>query len=104
MAHNFRLHCVTTFAKIVEKGPILERALFSKGLVNFFNSNKENSFEDKPHYWNKNKNTVNDCVTDTKHIQVANASQKTQYPPLQQSNPHAILVPQGVPRHTHQIQ
>lgn len=41
MAHNFKLHYVTTFVEIIEKGPILERALIAKGLVKIFNYCKE---------------------------------------------------------------
>lgn len=50
MDHNFRLHCVTIFVEIMEKGPILEGALIAKGLVKIFNSNKDKSSRDKPHY------------------------------------------------------
>lgn len=74
MAHNFWLHCVTTFAEVVEKGPILEHALVAKGHIKIYNQDKERSFNDKPCFWNKNKNAVNDGVTDTKHVHVANTS------------------------------
>ena len=74
MAHNFRLHCVTTFVELVEKGPILECALVAKGHIKIYNQDKERSFNDKPCFWNKNKNAVNDGVIDTKHVHVANTS------------------------------
>lgn len=60
-------------------------------------ADKEKLFGDKPHYWNKNNNVGNDGVTNTKHVQVAIASQKPQYPPPQKSIPSGILVPQGEP-------
>lgn len=96
MAHNFQLHCITTFAALVEKGLILERALVAKGQVKKI-YDKEKSFGDKPHYWNRNKNIVNDGVTNTKHVQVATTTQK--YPPQQQpSVQNTIFIPQGAPR------
>lgn len=97
MAHNFKLHYVTTFTEVVEKGPILERALIAKGLVKIYNPNKEKSSEDKSRYLNQNKNAINDGVTDAKHVQVTNTSQRPQDVSNQPSIPNAILVPQGAP-------
>lgn len=50
MSHNFRLHCVTTFTEIVEKGPILERALVARGHVKIYNHAKDRSSGDKSRY------------------------------------------------------
>lgn len=74
MEHNLNLHCVTTFGEVVEKGPIIDRALIAKGVIKIYNPNKEKLSKDKSCYWNKNKKTVKDGVSNIKHVQVANTS------------------------------
>ena len=64
-----------SFNDMITKGLKCERALIKKGLIKIFNEPKDGPRPrfntDKPNFWNKNKNIVNDGVVDARTIQNA---------------------------------
>lgn len=64
-----------SFNDMITKGLKCERALIKKGLIKIFNEPKDGPRpcfnSDKPNFWNKNKNIINDGVVDARTIQNA---------------------------------
>jgi len=75
LSFQLQLQSASTFDELVSKGTIIERALIAKGTIKIFRDNKDypQNFNDKSHFWNKNKNVVNDGVVDAKNIQTMKA-------------------------------
>jgi len=90
LGFDLQILCASTFEEVIDKGTAIERALIAKGSIKLYdyksnnnnnNNNKPNNntpntnnnantqSNDKPRYWGKNKNNLNDSVTDVKAIQ-----------------------------------
>ena len=56
-----------TYKDIKEKGMGLEQGLIKDGVIKIYKENTKDRgpCNDKPSYWNKNKNIVIDGITDT---------------------------------------
>ncbi|GLJ07896.1 hypothetical protein SUGI_0076310 [Cryptomeria japonica] len=65
IGYELRKACLSTFKDAIEKGLATEKVLIEQGVIKIIKENKENyKGKDKPRFWNKNKNTVNDGVVD----------------------------------------
>ena len=76
------MNCLQTYKDIKEKGMILEQGLIKYGIIKIYKETNQDGTHsnDKSWYWNKNKNTVTDGATDTRHINILGASQQPLYP------------------------
>ena len=93
LAHQMIMNCLQTYKDIKEKGMILEQGLIKYDVIKIYKeSNQDQTHSnDKPWYWNKNKNTVTNGATDTRHINIVGISFNTPYqqqPSHQQSANH----------------
>jgi len=86
---HLQILCASTFEEVIDKGTTIERALITKGSIKLYdnksnnnnnnnklhinapnaNTNTNTQSNNKPCYWGKNKNTLNDDVTDVKAVQ-----------------------------------
>lgn len=64
-----------SFAEVITQGLKTKKALIKKGLVKIYKDNKDSPFpnynSDKPKFWNKNKNVVNDGIVDARTVKNA---------------------------------
>lgn len=69
--HFMRMNCIQTYQDIKSKWINIERGLLDEGAIRHHKDDSHNkSSNDKPCYWNHNKNVVTDGTIDTKHIQI----------------------------------
>lgn len=69
IGYELRKASLSTFKEVIEMGLIVEKVLIEQGTIKLFKDNKEKSNgKDKPHFWNKNKNTLNDGVVDANMV------------------------------------
>ena len=81
LAYHMTMNYLQTYKDIKEKGMILEQEIFKDGIIKIYketNQHRTHSNE-KSRYWNKNKNTVTDGATDTRHINILGATQQPSY-------------------------
>jgi len=94
LGFHLQILCTSTFEEVIDKGTTIERALIAKGSIKLFdhksnnnnhnnnnnnyksnhntpntNNNTNTQSNDKSRYWGKNKNNLNDGVTDVKAVQ-----------------------------------
>lgn len=72
--------CIKSFQKLTDKGLALERVLLEEGTLKHYQRSSQNSspyHNDKPKFWSKNKNVINDGVTDAKQVQTVAAPPKS---------------------------
>ena len=89
------MNYLQSYKDIKEKGMILEKRLIKDGIIKIYKETNQDRTHsnDKSQYQNKNKNTVTDSATDTRHINILGATQQLSYqqsaPPQQhyQQNP-----------------
>lgn len=68
--------CIKYFQKLTDKGLALERGLLEEGTLKHYQRSNQNSssyHNDKPKFQSKNKNIVDDDVTDAKRVQTVAA-------------------------------
>lgn len=71
MSHPLSCQCLETFEEVTKNGLSLDRVLLEQGILRPYQKNSQgSSSNDKSRYWSKNKNIVNDGVTNTKCVQV----------------------------------
>ena len=60
---------------------ILEQGLIKDGIIKIYKETNQDRTHsnDKSWYWNKNKNTMPDGATDTRHINILGATQQPSY-------------------------
>ena len=66
-AHHMVMNYLQTYKDIKEKGMGLKQGLIKDGVIKIYKENTQDwgPSNDKTWYWNKNKNTVTDGVTNT---------------------------------------
>lgn len=77
--------CIKSFQKLTNKGLALKCVLLEEGTLKHYQKLTQSSSSyqnDKPKFWSKNKNVVNDGVTDAKRVQIVAAL------PLSTTNNH----------------
>ena len=90
LTHHMTMNFLQTYKDIKENGMLLEQGLIKDGIIKIYKetSQDQTHSNDKSWYWNKNKNTVTDGTTDTRHINILGATQQLSYqqsvPPQQQ--------------------
>jgi len=106
LAFHLQVFCASNFEELIEKGITIEKSLVAKGSIKLYDNNKNNhnnnnntssnnnnaQTSDKPYFWNKNKNSLNDGVTYTKAVQ------NVQNNPLLNISSNNVNVPRGPPR------
>lgn len=95
IALHLQLQCVTTFYEVIENGLTIEKALIVEGVIKIYKDQKYNNqtSNKKPKYWSKNKNVVNDGVTNNKRVQ--NIQNTPSHNSQQQGTSKTITIPQG---------
>lgn len=70
MSHPLSCQCLESFEKVAKEGLTLECVLLEKGVLKPYQKDSQgfSLANDKPRYWSKNKNVVNDGVIDAKHV------------------------------------
>ena len=81
LAHHMIMNFLQNYKDIKVKGMILEKGLIKYGVIKIYKENNQDQTQshEKPQYWNKNKNTVIDGATDTRHISMVGATQQPSY-------------------------
>lgn len=72
--------CIKSFQKLTDKGLALERVLLKEGTLKHYQKSSQSSssyHNDKPKFWAKNKNVVNDGVTNAKRVLTVAAPPKS---------------------------
>lgn len=65
IGNELRKYYLSNFKEVIENEMTIERVLIEQETINLLKYNKEESNgKDKAHFWNKNKNNVNDGVVD----------------------------------------
>lgn len=86
MSHPLNFQCLETFEKVTKKILALEWVLLEQGILKPYWKDSHRFFasNDKPRFWLKNKNVVNDGVTNGKWVQTVTIPTKliiTKNPP-----------------------
>ncbi|KAH9323714.1 hypothetical protein KI387_018353, partial [Taxus chinensis] len=72
LSFHMQMHCLNSFEEVIEKGTQIEKALISKGLLKApfrdqpYRDTPQN--QDKSKFFNRNRNIVNDGITDSRHV------------------------------------
>lgn len=70
------INYVTIFQEVIEKGLSIENILLEQGTIKIYKDNKDDlnsNNKDKPRFWNKNKNTINDGVVDENMVKMTHS-------------------------------
>lgn len=62
IGYDLRKACFSTFKEVIKRGLAIEKVLIEQGIIKLFKENKDLKGKDKPRFWNKNKNIVNDVI------------------------------------------
>jgi len=93
LSYQIQVQCPISFSKVIEMGLIIEKSLIAKGQIKLYkDTSSTNTNNDKPRFWTKNKNVVNDGVVDAKNVAPKQPIFNLSIP---QNNP-----PQNKPRNT----
>lgn len=105
MEFHLEMKDTKSFEEMITQGLKCERALIKKGLIKIYNEHKDGPHphynRDKPKFWNKNKNVVNDGIVDARTMKIAQSVARFagQKPP---PNNNTINNPQNQGRNTQQ--
>lgn len=65
MGFQLQVQCLNTFEEVIEKNSAIENLLLNKRTIKIYKNTRDNNGSnniEKPHFWSKNNNTINDGV------------------------------------------